>query len=230
MKSRVLAGACTGLFLLGVAQGQTYTTNVSSTTVNTPVPDGSTVGIASSANISGALGLISSVSVSLDITGGYNGDLYAYLTGPSGQIAILLNRSGLSGSDPFGYSDPGFNITLSDGSPNIHDYQLPIDDATYNGDGQLTGTWAPDARNIDPQSSGATFDATDPNPAADLSSFVNGNADGNWTLFVADLSAGGQATLVSWGLTVVTVPEPQTWLLLAGGIGMLVAFNRHRKL
>jgi hypothetical protein len=44
------------------------------------------------------------------------------------------------------------------------------------------------------------------------------------------MSSGGQGTLVSWGLTVVTVPEPQTWVLVAGGVGLLLAFNRGRKL
>lgn len=230
MKSRILAGALTGLFLVGIAHGQTYTNVFSSATLNTPITVGNPVGTGFGGSISGALGLISSVTVSLDITGGNNGDLYVYLDDPAQNIAILLNRAGLSSGNPFGYSDAGFNITLSDDSPNnIHYYGN--DNPTFTG-GQLNGTWAPDAQNLDPaHSTGAQFDSTAPNPAFDLSSFIGDGANGQWTLYVADVVSGGdQPTLVSWGLTVVTVPEPQTWLLLAGGVGMLVALNRHRKL
>lgn len=224
MKLNVLVAA-TALIATAVAQGQSVT-NSSSTSVNTLIPDGNPSGLASTASFSGISGAISDVTVNLDITGGFNGDLYAYLTGPSGGFAVLLNRSGLTSGNSFGYSDTGFNITLSDGSPNIHLYQL--DTPTFNGSGQLTGTWAPDGRNIDPQSSGSTFDST--SPTANLSSFIGDTANGQWTLFVADLSSGGQATLVSWGLTVVTVPEPTTWTLVAGGFGALLVLNRRRKL
>jgi hypothetical protein len=60
------------------------------------------------------------------------------------------------------------------------------------------------------------------------SSFAGTSGDGTWALFVADLSGGGQSTLVSWGLTVVTVPEPQTWALLGGGLAMLGWMRRRR--
>ena len=225
-KLKTFAAVGAASLLGSVAQGQVI--NTTSTSVNSLVPDGNPVGITSSTTLSGISGTISSVSVNLDITGGFNGDLYAYLVDPNGDIAVLLNRVGVGSGNAFGYSDTGFDITLSDGSPNIHDYQL--ESPTINGDGQLTGTWAPDALNIDPQSSPVTFDTDRLNnsPIADLSSFT-GSANGNWTLFVADLSSGGQSTLVSWGLNVVTVPEPQTWALVAGGVGMLLTLNRRRK-
>jgi len=225
IKLKILAALATAMFLAGVAQGQV--TNVSYTYgVNSLIPDGNPTGMSSVTNVAGLPGVIYSVSVTLDITGGFNGDLYAYLVSPTGAFVVLLNRSGLTGSNPFGYSDTGFSITLSDGSPNIHDYQL--DSPVYNGGGQLTGTWAPDGRNIDPQSAGSVFDST--SPTTPLSLYNGASADGTWTLFVADLSAGGQSTLVSWGLTIATVPEPQTWVLVAGGVGVLLALNRRRKL
>jgi subtilisin-like proprotein convertase family protein len=207
------------------AQGQPVT-NTTSTTVNSQIPDGNPVGMTSSTTLSDAFGTISSVTVTIDITGGFNGDLYAYLAGPAGGFAVLLNRVGLGSSNPFGYSDTGFNVTFSDGNPDIHNYQ--IESPTMNGSGQLTGTWAPDGRNIDPQSSPSLFDST--LPTAELSSFEGDAANGAWTLFVGDLSSGGQATLVSWGLTVVTIPEPQTWALAMGGMGLLLALNRRRRL
>lgn len=230
IKSRILAATATVLLVGGIAQGQTfYATNSSSTTVGTLIPDGNPIGLASGTNWSGIFGSVVSVTVNLNITGGFNGDLYAYLAGPAGGFAVLLNRSGLSSTNAFGYGDTGINLTFATGGVNVHNYQLdPSYPSALNGSGQLTGIWAPDGRNIDPQSLGSLFDST--SPTADLTSFNGGTADGLWTLFVADMSGGGQATLVSWGLTVVTAPEPQTWLLVAGGVGVLLTLNRRRKL
>ena len=208
------------------AQAQ-LNTNVTFTSVNVSIPDGNPVGLSSSTNLSGIYGGILNVTVTLDITGGFNGDLYAYLAGPSGGFAVLLNRTGITAGNSFGYSDTGFNVTFDDSAANnIHLYQN--DSPNYNVGGQLINAWQPDGRNIDPQSSPSTFDST--SPTADLSSFNGNSANGAWTLFVADLSSGGQGTLVSWGLTVVTVPEPQTWVLIAGGVGLLLAVNLRRKL
>ena len=224
MKLKILAAWAAALFLAGVAQGQIQT-NVSFNSVNTLIPDGNPTGLASSTNLSGLTGSIISITVALDVTGGFNGDLYAYLAGPQGGFAVLLNRTGLTAGNPFGYGDTGFNITLDDSSANnIHTYQL--NSPGFNGSGQLTNTWAADGRNINPQSSGSVFDAA--SPTADLSVFNNTSANGSWTLFIADLSGGAQGTLVSWGLTVVTVPEPQTWALVAGGVGMLLALRRRK--
>ena len=225
MKLTIQAVMITVWLLCGVAQGQV--TNVSSYSVNTAIPDGNPTGLASSANLSGLSGVVSSIQVNLDVTGGFNGDLYAYLAGPAGGFVVLLNRPGVTGSNPFGAGDTGFNITLSDGAYNLHNYQLSSAyPSALNGTGQLTGTWAPDGRNLDPLSAGSVFDSTTPTTA--LTVFDGGTPDGTWTLFMADMSSGGQATLVSWGLTVVTTPEPQTWVLVAGGVGMLLALNRRR--
>lgn len=211
------------MVLATLAQGQTtysFTNNV-----NLTVPDANPTGVTASTNVSGVIGYVSSVTVVLDITGGFNGDLYAYLVDPNGNLAVLLNRPGISasGGNSFGYSDAGFNIVLTSGS-NIHNYQSGI----YNlSGGQLTGTWAADGRNINPQSTPTVFDSAA--TSADLSLFNNDVPNGQWTLFIADLSGGSQSTLVSWGLTVVTVPEPQTWAMVAGGLGMLLAVRRRAR-
>jgi subtilisin-like proprotein convertase family protein len=55
------------------------------------------------------------------------------------------------------------------------------------------------------------------------------NPNGAWKLFIADLSGGGQSTLVSWGLTVVTVPEPQTWTLVGGSLAAFWLLTRKRR-
>ena len=217
MKLTMLALLGLGLFFSGMARGQSYTNNVS-----TDIPDGNPVGLVSSIAVSG-LTNVSSIQVSLDITGGFNGDLYAYLVGPQGQLAVLLNRVGLGSGNIFSYGDAGFDITLSSGADNIHNYQDYIIPT-----GQLTGTWSPDGRNINPNSAPSVFDTAA--TSANLDLFAGTDPNGGWTLFIADLaSGGGDSTLVSWGLTIVTVPEPQTWMLVAGGFGALLAVRRFRK-
>ena len=99
---------------------------------------------------------ISSVQVTLDLAAGgggipWNGDYYAYLTDPTGSISILLNRVGVTDAtnpNDFGYSDLGFDITLTDSGTDIHNYQ----NGTYNlnSDGQITGDWAPDEPHHEP--------------------------------------------------------------------------------
>ena len=167
--------------------------------VNYTIPDGSPLGIVSSMNITTPIGSITNVKVTLNITNGYNGDLYAYLVHQSG-FAILLNRVGKTVSNPFGYGDPGFNVTLDDAAANgdVHDYRVTLfGNAVTPIGGPLTGVWAPDGRNVNP----LTVLDTDPRTAL-LGSFQGLDPNGQWTLFVADLSGGYTSTLVSWGLDI----------------------------
>jgi len=183
------------------AQSNTFSfTNV----VNLGIPDANPNGLSSSIQISGLFGSVSNVSVYLNISGGWNGDLYGYLSGDNGGFAVLLNRSGKSASDPTGYGDPGFNVLLDD--------QAPTDIHLYGGNGSqtLTGLWQPDGRGVNPQ---LTLD-TDPRPSL-LGSFNGLDPNGTWTLFLADMAAGYNSTLIEWGITVQTVPEPS-----AGAIAM----------
>ena len=222
MKTIKLTVLAVSLLASTLVQGQTNFSTFNS--VNAAIPDANPTGLTSSTNLSGVIGYVSSVSVTLDITGGFNGDLYAYLVDPSGNLAVLLNRTGVGGVNAFGYGNTGFQITL-DGTAanNIHGYGSSY---STNLLVQVTGSWLADGRAIDPQSTPAVFDGAP--TGANLSLFNNLVANGQWTLFVADLSGGGQSTLVSWGLTVVTVPEPQTWAMAVGGLGLLLALNRRR--
>lgn len=225
MIKRRIGGMITATCLLA-ASSQADTSVSYTVAANSLIPDGNPVGTTSSTNLTGLdLGLngITSVQVSLNITGGFNGDLYAALLGPNGVFAILLNRTGLSAGNPFGYANSGFNVTLGSGLDNIHNYQSLS--YTISG-GQLTGNWSPDGRNIDPQSTGAQFDAA--STAAGLGGFIGADPNGQWTLFLADLAGGGgNSTLVSWGLT-IAIPEPQTWAMILGGGAMLLALRRRR--
>ena len=202
---------------------QSLTSSFTNSTV-TAIPDGSPVGVMEQVTVIGLGGSISNVQVTLDITGGFNGDLYAYLVSPQGQFVVLLNRPGVSGSNLFGYSDAGMNITL-DGLAvnNIHDY-AGGGPGTYS----LSGTtWAADGRSENPLVAGSVLYGTP--TTANLSLFQNTDANGVWTFFIADLGAGGgSASLNNVVLTIMTVPEPQTWVILGGGLALL-ALLRHRR-
>jgi subtilisin-like proprotein convertase family protein len=189
--------------------GAAAATTVVNYTVNSVIPDNNPTGLADTRTISGSVITgITSVEVRLEISGGWNGDLYAYLMHDSG-FSVLLNRPGKTLLDVIGSGSAGFDITLSDAAiTDIHD---------IGPSGHISGSFQPDARNVDP------FDVLDTDSRTSfLSSFQGLNANGAWTLFVADNAAGDQSTLLSWGLNISGVPEPsRTVLLMLGGLAML---------
>jgi subtilisin-like proprotein convertase family protein len=212
--------AAVGLWA-GTATGDIVTNNFTFT-VNEAVPDGDWNGLALPINLSGVDGTISDVTVTLNLSGGFNGDLFADLVHDSG-FAVLLNRVGLSSSNSFGYADPGFSSLV------LSDTALGGDIHFYGGNGglPLSGTYQPDGRTVDPvATSPDDFDAAARD--AMLSSFQGVTPDGTWVLFLADLGPGGQSTLLSWSLQIVTVPEPATWAL-ALLVGTAVAVSRARR-
>jgi subtilisin-like proprotein convertase family protein len=192
--------------------------------VNQAIPDGSFSGLSLAANVAGVDGHIVQVSVDLDVTGGFNGDLYAYLVAPGGGLAVLLNRPGVTNGNPFGYSNAGLNITLDDsgGNYNVHYYQNH--NPGYSGQ-QLIGNWAADGENVDPLSLavGST------SPTATLASLAGSTPNGQWVFFIADLSGGSQGTLVSVGINVVTIPEPTPWQMALVGSSLLLLIRNWRR-
>ncbi len=170
-------------------------------TVNTVIPEGNPVGITAYQTFQNLPGSpITDVSVNLNISGGYNGGLYGYLTlqDANGNTAteVLLNEVGTTLANPFGSSGAGFNVTLSDSGT--------ANGSIHNTTGVPTGTWLPD--------SAATLDGT----------FGGLTANGTWTLYLADLdTGGGTSTLNSWGLEVTVVPE-SAQIGLVASVGCLL--------
>ncbi|MFM2081912.1 MAG: hypothetical protein RL380_603 [Verrucomicrobiota bacterium] len=212
MKTRLLT--LTAALALALTARATIVIN-DTWTVNQSIPDGSAVGTTAAQTFSGLdASSINGVEVSFTTTGGYNGDLYGYLVlrdaNGNATSALLLNRVGTTGSDPFGSDGSGFNhITLSDaGMIDIHS----VNPGSGNAVG--TGTYLAD------QSLGAN---------SLNSTYAGSTANGTWTLFLADLSGGEQATLVSWGLTVSVVPEPVTWALGIFSVLLAAAWIRHQR-
>jgi hypothetical protein len=118
------------------------------------------------------------------------------------------------------------NITLADGAAlNIHNVATPTSGFTYTPDGRL----------IDPVTSlPVDFDAA--GSATFANTFGGMTANGDWTLFFADVSGGGgNSTVVSWSLDIITaVPEPINVALgVFGGlflVGTLCRSERVKKL
>lgn len=224
------------LFLFSCIAGAALLTHVSAViitdestaTPDLPIPDGSTLGAASTQNFVSDITLISQVRVSLDIVGtpapgdAFNGDIYAYIIHGSG-FAVLLNRVGRTASNDDGYADSGFSVTFDDAPAgnDIHNYRLF---APING-GLVTGVWGSDGRNVNP----AIVLDTTPRTTS-LTSFNGLDPNGLWTLFVADVSSAGTAKVASWRIQVTgnTIPEPTSLLLaICGGAGLLA--GRHRR-
>jgi subtilisin-like proprotein convertase family protein len=224
-------------FLLAVASAFTAGATVSSTSVDNlfaPIPDGRLTGYQNSQTLSGLPASITDINVTLNISGGFNGDLYAYLA-HGNAVAILLNRVGRTSSSNVGYPDTGFGLnasvnsfTLDDqAAHDIHSYRtFPF---TLNGNGQLTGLWQPDGRTLDPLSAGSAFSGA---ARSNTLGIFNGmDPNGLWTLFVADVSPGAESTLIGWGLEITTIPEPNSIMLTTLGLaaGWLWAGGRRRR-
>lgn len=152
------------------------------------------------------------ITVQLEIEGGWNGDLYAYLV-HNGKLSMLLNRPGRTAGNPQGAGSSGMAVLFSDAAES--DVHLALPDI-----GSPTGNFQPDGRTKDPLE---VLD-TDPRPAP-LSVFKGEDANGTWTLFLADQGVGDTSVLKSWSLGVTVVPEPHA-LLLAGMGLMALAFKR----
>ena len=194
MKMKTKLGTAASLLLAGSIHAAVVDYNWSGVFANgTAVPDNNVNGWADSRTLSGLNGTISGLAVTLDLTGGWNGDLYAYVQYGSG-FTVLLNRVGVSEAPPSGNAGEGFQVTFSaDGTPGLHTY-------LGNGSGVLTGTWQPD---------GAGFN-----------SFLGLNPNGDWRLFVADLNSMDVMTVNSWGLhlELSAVPEPSEWAAMSFGL------------
>jgi subtilisin-like proprotein convertase family protein len=183
--------------------------------ISTLIPDNDAGGFSDSRAVSTPeITEIQSVTVNLNFTDGWNGDLYAYVVHDSG-FAVLLNRAGRTLSATDGSATIGMNITFDDAAPTDLHTTIPLVG------GSVTGTYQPSGRNIDPL---IVLD-TDPRTAM-LSSFVGIDPSGLWTLFVADQSAGEESVLASWTIEITGIPEPSVALL--GALGALLLLRRRR--
>ena len=159
--------------------------------------------------------VLSDVTLTLNVSGGWNGDLYAYLsytpvTGSS-SLLTLMNRPGHLAST-YGYGDAGFNGTILRDTVTLGNIE------SYGGNG------------------GAALGAVayKPNDGTDsfASQFGGKDANGTWTLYFADLEGASESTVLSWSLNLDVIPEPTHIALgIFGGVlalGGLVRSGRLR--
>ena len=197
-----LSALLTALLLVGHARAATITETYSLSTTAV-IPDGDLSGLVQTINVtSSTLASIDSLTVQLETSGGWDGDLYAYLW-HNGVISVLVNRPGRSAVLPDGSPASGMNITLSD--------VATID--IHIASGALSGNFQPDQRNVHPLLAMNTDNRTTP-----LSLFGGAAPTGEWRLFIADVASGDEASIVSWGVSLTgpeAVPEPGGVMLLA---------------
>jgi subtilisin-like proprotein convertase family protein len=215
---RILPVLCLCALPLRAQLVETYTFDTFGGNPTLAVPDGNATGVSDTRTVTSSIPLIEAIRVFLDLPMEYNGDVYVYLRHDTG-FSVLLNRPGRTSANSFGYADSGFNVSLSDAAANdIHNYS----DLITPGPGlSLTQEWKPDGRNVDPSLVLNTTSRT-----ANLDSFNGLNANGTWTLFVADVQTGGLTQIDSWGLEITAVPEPQQFAVLAGACLLLFAAVR----
>ena len=141
----------------------------------------------------------SSLTVTLNITGGNNSGLYIYLVAPNLSTVVLMNQPGVSPGN-FGATGAGMNITLQDGASDHGSIQSETSSSS------LSGSY---------------------NASVNLSG-LTGTPNGAWTLYFADtISGGGPATLNGWSLDITPVPEPVNVALgIFAGIMGLMALAR----
>src|SRR4026209_1633048 len=75
------------------------------------VPDGNPNGAWSTVTVQDSGPILTGLTVNLTVNGGYNGDLYAYLS-YNGRLIPLLNRIGLSSGNAFGWNGAGMTLSL----------------------------------------------------------------------------------------------------------------------
>ena len=220
MKSLQTVLSCAALLICSCLGLRAASTDTATYTPNETIPDNDLNGISDTHTFTTSIESISDITISLDISGGYAGDYYAYLRHGDSTFAVLLNRIGRTGADNFGLIGSGFNITLSSTAPG------DVHNATTTG-GIVTGTWQPDGRNVDPLS------ALDTSPRTALFDVFNGmDPNGDWTLFIADTSPVGIGTLQDWSLSVTgePVPEPASLSLLSlGGLAVWLRYRHQRR-
>jgi len=197
-----LLAACAPLHAATVADQFNFT-------LNAAIPDNNPIGFSDTRPVSTAITSITGVTIQLSMSGGWAGDLFAYVTHASG-FAVLLNRPGRTLENLAGSGVSEFTITFDDNAPfDIH--------TAIPSSGSLVGVFQPDARTIDPD------DSLDTSPrSAFLSSFQGLDANGEWTLFVADVVPGDQMILHGWTLSIEGVPEPSTSLMALLGTMLLL--------
>ena len=138
------------------------------------IPDNMPAGATSTATVAGVPSAITAVSVNLNTTHTWVGDLIFTLTSPMGTTVTLLDQPGVPAST-FGCSDNDVVANFADGQPDPES----ICDAA-----------------------GGLWPVTMAGPTSPLSAFNGEDANGVWTLTVSDNAAGDTGMVNDWELII----------------------------
>jgi subtilisin-like proprotein convertase family protein len=186
---------------IATTQGSVTTFYSSGANNGIVIPDGNPTGISSGIGVSGIGSVLNGLTLTINVSSGFNGDLLCYLNYGSSSVA-LLNRIGSTDGNPFGSATAGFtSFTFSDtGSSGLHSI-------TGTAGSPLTGTYQPDGASLN-----TTFGGVNPN--------------GDWTISFFDMASGGgsgPSTLESWSMSIDAVPEPVNVALgVFAGLGLII--------
>jgi len=144
------------------------------------ISDNDPAGVSSTATVAGVPGMITNVSVNIDTTHTWVGDLIYTLTSPGGTPITLLDQPGVPALSAFGCNNNDVVATFADGQPDP--------EGICSGAGQGTSS--------DP------WPVTMAAPVTALSTLNGEDANGVWTLTVSDNAAGDTGTLNNWELVI----------------------------
>ncbi|MCP4121575.1 MAG: HYR domain-containing protein [Bacteroidetes bacterium] len=135
--------------------------------------------------VSGTGGTVVGITVDVDLSHFWVGDVGITLTSPDGTDIVLLDRPGWAGSG-FGCNDDDVVMTFDDASA--------TDAATLEGFCNGVG--------------GAWFAGPDGQPVTALAALAGENVDGDWTLCVSDGVSGDGGALNSWSVNIIYADPP----------------------
>jgi large repetitive protein len=174
--------------------------------VGTATPYPSTI------NVSGVVGLVGDVNVTLTgVSHTFPSDIGVLLVGPVGQKVILMDGAG--GGTPI----VNVNITIDDQASS----SLPSSGGIPSGSYRPTNFFPSDV--FAPPAPGAPYSSL-------LSVFNGTNPNGVWSLFIQDFSLGDSGSVSGgWSLQITAVPEPSTLLLFGVGLMGIAAWIRRKQ-
>lgn len=178
----------------------------SSGTIAIAVPDGSAAGATHSLTVSGvpANATITAMSVTLNMTHSWAGDMIFNLKAPNGKILNLDKYIG--GTDPIGFNFVNTVISSAAGLPPLSSAAAP-----------RTGTFRPDAINT-PVAVSSIQDPTGYTSNASSFAELFQVANGTWTLAMADGVSFDAGTLTNWSITLTyqVLTPTITWTPTSG--------------
>ncbi|MBI1190560.1 MAG: hypothetical protein GC200_07795 [Tepidisphaera sp.] len=175
-KTSILAAAAGLAVATGLASAQVYSASPNLQIINTTAPSGT---VSSTIGVSGGPSSITDINVIFQATHTWDADIDVILQGPTGYICLTTDN----GSSGDNYLTTRFDDAST---TSITSGTAPFNN-NYRPEGLING-WT---------GSPTTFTGTN---YSNLAGFNGTNANGNWTMYVADDTSGDSGTWTYWSL------------------------------